>query len=90
MYHRTRWTPNKIGQRLDLIAPLVCIRKKSLPSFRFRELESALTPPPIGVAVDDSAWQEINAHEYWCSWMQNFILRTTFTIPDDWDKAQPV
>ena len=90
MYHRTRWTRKKIGQLLELIAPLVYIRKKSLPSFRFRELESALTPPPIDLAVDESAWHEINAHEYWGSWMQNFILRTAFAIPENWDSSQPV
>jgi len=89
MYHRTRWTPNKIKQRLDLITPLVYIKKESLPSFRFLELESALTPPLIGVEVDDSAWQEIDAHEYWGSWMQNFVLRTRFTIPEDWGKSRP-
>src|SRR5574339_335394 len=90
MYHRTRWTPKKIEQLLDLIIPLVYIKKESLPSFRFRELESALTPPPIGVEVDDSAWQAIDAHEYWGAWMQNFVLRTTFTIPEEWDCSQPI
>jgi len=89
MYHRTRWTPEKIKQRLELIAPLVYIKRKSLPSFRYHELESALTPPPIGADIDDASWQEINANEYWGSWMQNFILRITFTIPVDWDQSQP-
>jgi alpha-mannosidase len=90
MYHRTRWTPEKIKQRLELIAPLVYIKRKSLPSFRYRELESALTPPPVGMEVDDSNWQEIDAHEYWGAWMQNFVLRTKFAIPEDWDKSRPV
>jgi alpha-mannosidase len=90
MYHRTRWTPKKIKQRLELIAPLVYINRKSLPSFRYRELDSALALPPVGLAVDDSDWQEIDAHEYWGSWMQNFVLRTSFTIPGDWDKRWPV
>ena len=90
MYHRMRWTPNKIKQLLKLISPLVYIKRKSLPSFRFRELKSALTPPPISVEVDDSAWQEINAHEYWGMWMQNFVLRTSFMVPEDWDTIQPI
>jgi alpha-mannosidase len=90
MYHKQRWTPEKIKQRLELISPLVYIRRKSLPSFRYRELDDALTAAPIGMDVDDSAWQEIDAHEYWGSWMQNFVLRTTFLIPDGWDKAQPL
>ena len=89
MYHRTRWTPKKVKQRLELIAPLVYVKRKSIPSFRYRELDNALTPPLVGVDVDDVHWQEINANEYWGSWMQNFVLRTTFAIPEDWDRAQP-
>ena len=62
MYHRTRWTPEKIKQRLGLIAPLVYIKRKSLSSFRYLELESALSFPPVNFEVDDSAGQEINAY----------------------------
>src|SRR6266511_2288437 len=40
--------------------------------------------------VNDSDWQEINANEYWGSWMQNFVLRTTFMIPESWDKTQSI
>src|SRR6266498_778440 len=90
MYHRTRWTPEKIRQRLELISPLVYIKRKSIPSFSFRELESALASAPIGMDVDDSEWQEIYPNEYWGSWMQNFVLRTTFTIPEGWDKTQSI
>jgi alpha-mannosidase len=88
MYHRTRWTLEKISQRLDLITPLVYRKRKSLPSFRYRELADALIPPPVAVQVDDSKWQEVDANEYWGSWMQDFILRTTFTVPADWDRSQ--
>lgn len=89
MYHKQRWTPEKIKFRLDLIAPLVYIKRNPLPSFRYLELENALTPPQIGIDINDSSWQEINANEYWGSWLQNFILRTTFTVPEDWDTKQP-
>jgi hypothetical protein len=83
MYHKQRWTLEKIKQRLELIAPLVYIKRKPLPSFRYHELETALTPPQIGIDVDDSNWQEIDAYQYWGAWMQNFVLRTTFAIPED-------
>jgi alpha-mannosidase len=89
MYHRTRWTSEKVNQRLQLIIPLVYRKRNSLPSFRYRELADALIPAPIAVNVDDSKWQEIDANEYWGSWMQDFLLRTTFTIPEDWDTSQP-
>ncbi len=90
MYHRTRWTPDKIKLLLELIAPLAYIKRKSLPSFRYHDLESALTFPPIGTEVNDSDWQEIDANEYWGSWMQNFVLRTEFAVPEGWDKSQPI
>jgi alpha-mannosidase len=90
MYHRTRWTPEKIKQRLELIAPLVYLKQKALRSFRYHELDGSLAPPPLHADVDDSSWQEINAHEYWGAWMQDFILRTSFIIPEDWDKSQPI
>ena len=87
MYHKQRWTPEKIKYRLELISPLVYVKRKSLASFRYEELENALTTPRID--GDDSKWQEIHANEYWGSWMQNFVLRTTFAIPEEWDKTRP-
>jgi alpha-mannosidase len=90
MYHRIRWTPEKIKQRLELITPPVYIKRKPLPPFHYRELDSALTAPPIDVDVDVAGWQEIDAHDYWGAWMQNFVLRTTFTIPEDWDASQAI
>ena len=90
MFHKQRWTLEKIRQRLELIAPLVHSERKPLPSFRYHELETARTLPPIGSEFDDSTWQEIEAYQYWGSWMQNFVLRTTFVIPEDWDKSRPI
>ncbi len=66
MYHKQRWTPEKNKFRLELIAPLVYIKRNPLPSYRYRELETALTPPQIcGIWVDaatisaaPSRWQD--------------------------------
>ena len=90
MYHRTRWTPEKIKQRLELITPLVYHRQKELPSFRYQELSGPRAEAPLGANVDDSNWQEINPHEYWGTWTKDFVLRTTFTIPEDWEPSQPI
>jgi len=90
MYHKQRWTPEKIKGRLELISPLVHIKQLPLPSFRYRELDGPQTKPPIEINVEDSQWQEISANEYWGSWKQDFILRTSFTIPLDWDNSQPI
>ncbi len=90
MYHKQRWTSEKIKQRLELIAPLVYIKRKNISSFRYRELMDATSPAPIHSDVDDSQWKEIDANEYWGSWMQDFVLRATFTVPEYLDKTQPI
>lgn len=90
MYHQLRWTPKKIKQRLQLIAPLVHIKRKPLPSFKYLELSGPTMPPPIQVDVDDSSWREIDANEYWGSWMQDFVLRSIFTVPEYMDVNQPI
>src|SRR5262245_15560670 len=90
MYHNIRWTPEKIKQRLELITLLVYIKRTSLPAFRYKELAGPNTPPPIEIVIDDSAWQEISADEYWGAWRQDFILRTRFAVPSDWDPSQPI
>ncbi|NWG34215.1 MAG: alpha-mannosidase [Chloroflexi bacterium] len=90
MYHKQRWTPEKIKQRLELIAPLVYIKRQTLPPFKYRELENPLAPPPVDSHVDDSQWTEITANAYWGAWMQDFVLRTTFTIPEWMDAKQPI
>ena len=35
MIHKTRWTDRKIGQRIDLIEPLVYRKKQPLAPFRY-------------------------------------------------------
>lgn len=54
MYHRTRWTPEKIKQRLELIAPLVYRQQEALPSFRYIILDGPLVLPPTGMDIDDA------------------------------------
>ncbi|MBK8615836.1 MAG: alpha-mannosidase [Anaerolineales bacterium] len=90
MYHKQRWTPEKIKQRLNLILPLVYIKRKNISAFRYRELDGPLAASPAEISMDDSHWQEISANEYWGSWTQDFALRAAFEVPEDWDKSQPI
>ncbi|MBI3175512.1 MAG: alpha-mannosidase [Chloroflexi bacterium] len=90
MYHNQRWTPAKIKARLELIAPLVHIKRKALPSFRYLGLTGPTASAPIQADVDDAQWQEIDANEYWGSWMQDFVLRTKFLVPEYMDVSQPI
>ena len=39
MYHRQRWTLEKIKKRLMLVDRLVYIKRTSLPAFRYQELK---------------------------------------------------
>jgi alpha-mannosidase len=90
MNHTTRWTAQKISQRLALINPLVYRSVSSLTPFRFRVLNGPLETPPIGRDVDDADWPTIQPNSYWAGWQTDFTLRTTFSIPGDWPSAMPV
>jgi len=90
MYHKLRWTPEKIKARLELISPLVYIKRKNLSSFKYLKLSSPLDTPPVQIDVDDSLWTEIEANTYWGSWMQDFVLRSTFTVPEYMNTTQPI
>ena len=94
MYHKTRWTAQKIGQRITLIEPLVYRRRTSLPPFRMTTLPDptpdAIEPAPVGREVDDSGWQTIEPHTYWAQARVNFVLRTTFEVPADWPREAAV
>ncbi|GCE14882.1 alpha-mannosidase [Tengunoibacter tsumagoiensis] len=90
MSHKIRWTVEKISQRLSLIEHLVYRRRHALPPFRFLALSSPLETPPVGIEVDDSAWTVIKPDEYWGEWRQNFVLRSTLEIPQEWGNELPL
>ena len=90
MIHKIRWTPQKIAQRLRLIEPLVYRRRVPLPPFRFKALSGPMEPPPIGPDVDDAAWPVIHPHTYWGEWVTDFVLRTEFQVPEDWEPEAPL
>jgi alpha-mannosidase len=90
MYHTQRWTLDKIRQRLELITPLAYLKTAPLPPFRYRALDGPLAAPPIAPEVDDSGWAQVNPFEYWGAWLTDFVLRTSFSVPAEWDKSLPV
>lgn len=85
-----RWTARKIYQRLQLIEPLVYRRRSPLPPFRMITLDDPMDKPPVAVDVDDSGWPVIEANTYWAKSKTNFVLRTTFEVPTDWDSSADV
>jgi alpha-mannosidase len=90
MLHRIRWTEKKIAQRIELIQPLVYRQRKALPPFRYQTLPDPLTSPLVAPDVDDSSWQVIEPGTYWGTWVTDFMLRTHFQTPRDWDSTLPV
>lgn len=90
MRHQIRWTSRKIAARLGEIEALAYRQRQVIPSFRFLELESSLVLPPVERDVTDSSWIEIPPDTYWGLPRTNFVLRTRFSVPDDWPATDPI
>jgi alpha-mannosidase len=90
MYHKTRWTPQKIAQRIALIEPLVYRRRHPLSSFHYLDLPDPETAPIIGADVDRNDWQTIQTNSHWGNKFGNFMLSTEFSIPADWPADAPI
>jgi alpha-mannosidase len=84
MTHSTRWTLEKITQRLALIEPLVHRRSAALAPFRFCQLPGPAAAPPVAPDVDDSDWTAVEPGAWWAGPDVNFILRGAFEVPADW------
>lgn len=90
MSHKVRWTTQKIAQRLKLIEPLVYRRRQPLPAFHYKSLSSPLENPPVGTNVDVNGWEVIQPNTYWGTWTTDFIMRSQFQVPADWNTDSPV
>jgi len=88
--HAERWTKQKITQRIRLIEPLIYRKAHPLPPFRYKTLDGPQVDPPIGADVDDSGWDVIEPNTYWGTWNTDFVMRTTFNVPADWDTDAPI
>jgi len=85
MNHQIRWTVQKIQRRLEEISPLIYRQSVLIPPFRFHALERPGSNPFTAQIVDDSKWEVIPVNSYWGYPRTNFILRTTFCVPENWD-----
>lgn len=90
MYHKTRWTAQKIANRIDLITPRVHRRTAMLPPFSMLELPDPMAVPPIGDGVDRSKWPTIAYNSHWGRRYMDFVLHTSFQVPSDWEADRPV
>ena len=90
MRHEIRWTSKKIYKRLSLVESLSYRQRQSIPAFRYKELASPLTTPPVQVNYDDADWDVISPDEYWGLPRINFTLRTRFNAPEEWLATAPL
>jgi alpha-mannosidase len=88
--HSARLTAKKIAERLKLIEPLVYRRRAELPLFHYRELSGPGEPPPLDLPLDAPGWQVIQNGSVWGRWRVNFHMRSSFTVPADWDTDAPI
>lgn len=95
MYHKTFWTAEKIGRRLQLLEASQVVYRQSitLPPFRYVELEQTGFEPPkplVGRDIDRSRWSVIEPNTFWGKRYTNFMLSTTFVVPPEWPADAPV
>lgn len=84
MRHQIRFTLEKISRRLKEIEGLVYQKREPIPPFFSRELEGP------GLPLDESSdldadWQVAAPGSYWILPRRDFILRSEFLIPADWN-----
>ncbi|WP_299609979.1 glycoside hydrolase family 38 C-terminal domain-containing protein [uncultured Tateyamaria sp.] len=80
-----RWpfTEEKIASRLALIAPYIFRRKRPLPPFRLMPLTGAMIDAPV--CADPTNWEEVPHESYWGQTDLNFVLKSSFRVPQDWN-----
>jgi len=90
MFHKDLRTAAKTAKYIGLIEPLVYRRKQQLPDFRYRALEKSEEKLLVEPDLDDGGWSVIRPNTYWGQRDIDFVLRTRFEVPSEWDKNKPV
>ena len=88
MYHETHFTADKIAQLIKLIESLVYRDKKALPPFRYKLYTNPGETPLTGPDIDDKSWETIEPESYWGAWLSDFTLRSSFSVPANWDAKE--
>jgi alpha-mannosidase len=82
MRHRKNWTSQKIKRRLGEIRPKIYKKRAAITPFQYAQLAGPTRYPSI--EWDKLVWEEIPVHNYWGKPRTNFLLKTSFTVPEDW------
>ena len=83
MTHAFRFTAEKVAARLELLRAQVVVRRHAIAPFRLLELPDATTEPPLD--ADPSDWERIEPDGYWGRFDLNFLLRSSFALPEGWN-----
>ena len=75
MYHKVRWTTQKITQRIELVESLLYRRLAPLDDFRYKVLPDPMSDPLIAANVDDSSWDLVAPYSHWGKKFTDFMLR---------------
>jgi len=86
--HTVRYTAEKLAKRLKLVTPLVYRRHATLEPFRYKKLASPLEPPLLD--EDTSGWETMLFGSYWGAPRTEFMIRSSFSVPADWDASLPI
>jgi len=89
MRHEIRFTLEKISRRLTEIEGLVYQQRQPIPHFVYRELDRP------GLSLDDiedqeQGWTPAPPGSYWIVPRKNFALKTSFSIPANWNKNNAI
>ena len=87
MKHRLFWTAEKVASRIGLIRPLVRKRHSPIPPFRYLAVEVPSVEADLDPAFDDRDWTTIEPDTYWGAWNTNFVLRSSFRVPAEWNDS---
>ncbi|MFZ4815605.1 MAG: alpha-mannosidase, partial [Phototrophicaceae bacterium] len=83
MQHRFRQTADKIATKLKALQKTVFMRRQPLAQWELALLgQQAPYPAPF---IED--WQTVPVGSVWGRWNENFLMKNTLTIPDDWQSA---
>lgn len=89
MRHQIRFTSQKLHQRLRLVEELVYRHAESLPPFRARWTPEAVPAAWLTPDYDDSGWDVLPGKGYWGAPQVNFVLRSSFCLPQNWGENTP-
>ena len=88
-FHDIRWTSKKIAQRLRLAESLVYRRREPIQPFQFLTLAGPEVDPTSAAEATADKWTLIPPNSYWVGPETNFLLKSEFRAPSDWDDMEP-